>query len=78
MIVRAQTKGWQVGGEPAILRVAFVEYLISSQKTDKQGSLLQTKYPLKVMGTIGSELKAPSQNTPHSSIIISQGVSTGS
>ena len=25
---------------------------------------------LKVMGTIASELKAPSQNTPHSSIII--------
>ena len=30
------------------------------------------------MGTIASELKAPSQNTPHSSIIIWQGVSTGS
>ena len=25
---------------------------------------------IKVMGTIASELKAPSQNTPHSSIIL--------
>ena len=33
---------------------------------------------IKVMGTIASQIKGPSKNTPHCSIIIEQGVSPGS
>ena len=44
-----------------------------------QSSLQRDKlHSVKVMSTIASQLKAPSQNTPQSSIILQLGVSPGS
>ena len=69
---------WRVT-TPHVQSLVVISMLRGQPKTPPSGDdLAVLDYHLKVMGTIASQLKALSQNTPQSSIILYLGVSPGS